>query len=174
MTSVTEESSPDEHGSTFTITMPIGKDHLLPSSIVSGPVDVSYARSYARGIVEEANNWSATAANDDQRTPSESSDSGGSSSEGSKMDPATLFFRKSDVILLGMFANVYCGMMLISRTVDDSADMRRVSNVLLSPDGMGLTLSTVYQGPVCNLRLHVEHRVDHASDSLLIARSLKQ
>lgn len=101
MTSVTESESPDNHGSCFIVTIPIGKDHLPTAHIIQQPNDLPQHRLYARGIVDEANNW--TTRPPEERTPSEqseSSDSGGSS-EGSRMDPSTLFFVKSDVILLG-------------------------------------------------------------------------
>lgn len=99
MTSITEEDSPDDHGSCFTVALPLGKAHLPPAHIVQGDSgDLPRHRLYARGIVDEAIQWSSR--QPDERTPSDCSDSGGSSESG-KMDPTTLFFVKSDVILLG-------------------------------------------------------------------------
>ncbi|THH05145.1 hypothetical protein EW145_g5011 [Phellinidium pouzarii] len=107
VTSITEEESSDDHGSCFTVSLPLGKDHLPPAHIVrENSSDLPRHRLYARGIVDEAIQWSSR--QPDERTPSDCSDSGGSSESG-KMDPTTLFFVKSDVILL----------------VDDNADMRK-------------------------------------------------
>lgn len=96
--SQSKEESPDKHGSTFTVALPLGKDHLPAAHIIQDEGDLPHQRFYARGIIDEATHWASR--QPDERTPSESSDSGGSS-EGSKMDPSTLFFVKSDVILLG-------------------------------------------------------------------------
>ncbi|KAI5119585.1 hypothetical protein M0805_006470 [Coniferiporia weirii] len=112
--SVTEEESAEEHGSCFTVVLPLGKEHLPEAHIVQDITDLPRHRLYARGIVDEAIQWSSR--QPDERTPSESSDSGGSSESG-KMDPTTLFFVKSDVILL----------------VDDNADMRKYIKSLFVP-----------------------------------------
>ncbi|KAH8117651.1 hypothetical protein DFH11DRAFT_1724631 [Phellopilus nigrolimitatus] len=114
VSSFTEGESPDNHGSCFTIVLPLGKDHLPEGHIVQDNADAPQHRLYARGIVDEATQWSWRPP--DLRTPSESSDSGGSSESG-KMDPTTLFFVKSDVVLL----------------VDDNADMRRYIKSLFDP-----------------------------------------
>ena len=100
MTSTTEDENPESHGSHFIVRLPLGKDHIAPSHIVQKTGELSTNRPYARGIVEEALHW-ASMGRPDELTPSDSSDSGGSSDSGSRMDPSTLFFVKSDVILLG-------------------------------------------------------------------------
>lgn len=126
VSSVTVAESPDEHGSIFTTTIPLGKDHLPPSHIIQGSDDfLPQSRTYARGIVDEAVHWSNRTPNGS--TPSESSDSGGSS-EGGRMDPSTLFFLKSDVILLGQCITRYpfASNFYVALLVDDSVDMRRV------------------------------------------------
>jgi hypothetical protein len=81
--------------------------------------------NYARGIVEEATRWSpAITITGDIQTPSDTSEQGmifaGTASTGSgsnsgssgsnKVDPSTLFFLQTDVVLL----------------VDDNWDMRKV------------------------------------------------
>ncbi|TDL18928.1 hypothetical protein BD410DRAFT_792720 [Rickenella mellea] len=111
-----EAESAEDHGSLFTVTIPVGKDHLPPSHIMQNRDDIPASRMYARGIVDEATHWSTRAPGDD-KTPSDSSDSGGNSELGSRMDPSTLFFDKNDVILL----------------VEDSSDMRRYMKSLLAP-----------------------------------------
>lgn len=98
--SKTEDEDPEDYGSCFTVTLPLGKDHLPSAHIIHDDGDIPHQRFYARGIIDEATHWSSR--QPDERTPSESSDSGGSS-EGSRMDPSTLFFAKSDIILLGEY-----------------------------------------------------------------------
>ncbi|KAL5490593.1 hypothetical protein ACEPAI_5427 [Sanghuangporus weigelae] len=113
--SATAQDSPTDHGSCFTVTLPLGRDHLPAAHIVQNVADVPQNRLYARGIVDEATHWSSR--HPDERTPSDTSDSGGSSDSGGRMDPSTLFFVKSDIILL----------------VDDNGDMRRYIKSLFIP-----------------------------------------
>lgn len=98
MTSISEQVSPTDHGSCFTVALPIGKDHLPAAHIVHDDADLPQHLLYARGMIDEAAHW--TPRLPDDQTPSDTSDSSGSN-EGTKMDPTTLFFVKSDVILLG-------------------------------------------------------------------------
>ena len=101
--SITKAESPNRHGSIFTVSIPLGNEHLVPSQIDHSSSGYSTTtRSYARGIVDEATRWTIRTPNDGQ-TPSDSSESGGSS-EGGKVDPSTLFFVKSDTILFGASA----------------------------------------------------------------------
>lgn len=102
--SSSEADSPDDHGSCFSVTLPLGKDHLLGAH-VQDLSDIPRNRLYGQGLVDEASHWDIRPF--DERTPSEASNSdgrgrGNSLSDGSKMDPSTLFFVKSDIILLGM------------------------------------------------------------------------
>ncbi|KAL5511938.1 hypothetical protein ACEPAH_5157 [Sanghuangporus vaninii] len=115
VTSATAQESPTDHGSCFTVTLPLGRDHLPAAHIVQSVADVAQNRLYARGIIDEATHWSSR--HPDERTPSDTSDSGGSSDSGGRMDPSTLFFVKSDIILL----------------VDDNGDMRRYIKSLFIP-----------------------------------------
>ena len=113
VTSTTEDETPGSHGSHFTVRLPLGKEHIAPAHIVQNPSELPQHRQYARGIVEEATHW-ASMGRPDELTPSESSDSGGSTDSGSRMDPNTLFFVKSDVILLGEWRVVrLCGYLRI-------------------------------------------------------------
>ncbi len=93
-----ESESPEDHGSIFTVALPLGRDHLPAAHVVVGLDDNPSKLIYAQGVVDEATQWDARIP--EERTPSESSDSG-SSSEGRKIDPATLFFAKNDVVLVG-------------------------------------------------------------------------
>ncbi|KAI0320178.1 hypothetical protein OF83DRAFT_1281345 [Amylostereum chailletii] len=105
VTSATAEEAED-HGSCFTVTLPLGKDHIRNAHIDPTPLGPPQRWLYGLGVIDEATHWF----NSDAGTPSESSESG-SSSEGSKFDSSTLFFSKTDVIML----------------VDDNADMRHAS-----------------------------------------------
>ena len=88
----------DDHGSTFTVAIPLGKDHLPAAHIVQAPSDSGRSLHYAKGIVDEATHW--VLRQNDGHTPSDSSESAGSTNDSSRLDPNTLFFSKSDVILL--------------------------------------------------------------------------
>lgn len=107
------ESTDGSHGSIFTVTLPLGKDHLSPSHIDDAVSERHRHQIYARGIVEEATQWSRPS--DLVKTPSDCSDSGGSSSDGSRLDSSTLFFLKKDVILLGGHAVLRFGALSDSR-----------------------------------------------------------
>lgn len=80
------------------MTLPLGKDHLPSAHIDDTMSETHRHQNYGQGIVEEATYWSRQS--DMVKTPSDTSDSGGSS-EGSKVDSSTLFFMKKDVLLLG-------------------------------------------------------------------------
>jgi hypothetical protein len=101
--SATESESMDgSHGSTFTVTVPLGKDHLPRGHVDENAMEGGRSRLYAKGIVDEATQWldRPLPTADIVSTPSASSDSSGS--DGNKsLDPSTLFFLKSDIILLG-------------------------------------------------------------------------
>ncbi|KIJ24325.1 hypothetical protein M422DRAFT_274935 [Sphaerobolus stellatus SS14] len=100
------DSRDGSHGSIFTVLLPLGKDHL-PAAHVDDTMSAEHRhRHYARGIVEEATQWGRHPDSNVMKTPSDTSDSGGSSSEG-KVD--AMFFMKKDILLL----------------VDDNADMRQ-------------------------------------------------
>ena len=101
--SVAEEESQDgNHGSIFTVILKLGKAHLPRSVVDEKTGELPSNSKYARGMVEEVSRWGVPIHGEDATTPSESSDSGGSSSEGSRLDPSVLFFSKSDLIMIGM------------------------------------------------------------------------
>jgi hypothetical protein len=109
LTSLTADDAPDNHGSKFTVSLPLGKDHLPAAHIETSPDDTGTARTarnYGKGIIDEAGHWPVPrAADGESRAQSDvgesDSGSGGSSSDSSKLDASTLFFVKSDKILLG-------------------------------------------------------------------------
>lgn len=114
-----EQSADGSHGSTFSFIFPLGKDHLPPDAIDTSPANVPSQLSYGAGIVDEAMRW-----NRDKETSSvdSSSESGVTSGESSGqssrgIDPSTLYFKKSDVILI----------------VDDSTDTRRYMRSIFLP-----------------------------------------
>ncbi|EIN09171.1 hypothetical protein PUNSTDRAFT_126249 [Punctularia strigosozonata HHB-11173 SS5] len=103
-------------------------EHLPHADVVEEDASMLSRGNYARGIVEEASRWGAAFTSTDGQTPSDTSEQGmtfavtpsGSNSSGSsggRVDPATLFFQKSDVVLL----------------VDDNMDMRKYVKAILSP-----------------------------------------
>ena len=107
MQSISQAESDRDHGSTFTVSIPLGNEHLVPAQINHSSVDFSSMHTYARGIVDEAAHWSIRTPNDGT-TPSDStgSESGGSSESG-RVDPGTMFFVKTDTILLGKESLLY-------------------------------------------------------------------
>lgn len=118
-----EESSNGEHGSTFTIRIPLGYQHL-PANAMEDAVDGENRNmgKYARGVIDEALQWSR------DRDSSNASSTGASASgdalslnsserTGSTLDPNTLFFTKDDIILV----------------VDDSRDLRTYLATLFRP-----------------------------------------
>jgi hypothetical protein len=96
-----EESTNGRNGSVCTVILNLGRGHLPRSMVDEKPGELPMNSKYARGMVEEVNHWGATTGGEDVATPSESSDSGGSS-EGSRLDPSVLFFSKSDLIMIGI------------------------------------------------------------------------
>jgi len=97
VSSITQSESRDRsHGSIFTVLLPLGKDHLPPTHVDDSMSEEHRHQHYARGIVEEATQW-VRHPDPLVKTPSESSDSGGSSED--KVD--AMFFMKKDVLLLG-------------------------------------------------------------------------
>jgi len=129
--SETAESSPNgEHGSTFSVKLPLGKAHLPESHVHDEQLEhVSsfFGRdwSYARTFVEEVNQWAAQSDSTPQ-TPSEGPESL-PSLNGTRVDPA-IYFAKTDKILIA----------------DDNSDMRaymkqifsRFCTVLVAKDGV--------------------------------------
>ncbi|KAG8828010.1 hypothetical protein FRC19_010518 [Serendipita sp. 401] len=71
VSSITPSEGSSDHGSTFTATFPLGKDHLPASQLVYDAPS-SKKQSYAKGIVAEAARWRQTG---DSMTPSDSDES---------------------------------------------------------------------------------------------------
>ncbi|KAL1672325.1 hypothetical protein EV122DRAFT_271710 [Schizophyllum commune] len=120
---VTSNDNPDgNHGSTFTVTLPLGKDHLAPGSVHLEDEFGSSRRRYGQGIVNDAMMWSSNAFGNGDMTPaSESgsiaSDASGTGSSGSRLDPTTMFFKKTDIVLVA----------------DDNSEMRHYMKTILAP-----------------------------------------
>ncbi|KAI0035069.1 hypothetical protein K488DRAFT_83402 [Vararia minispora EC-137] len=121
VTSTAEEDSPNNHGSKFVVSIPLGKEHLPAPHIDNAPVNDMARCTYGQGIIEEAGSWNAPKLQAGQRTPSDASEwdtlSGSSGNSSAGFETSTLFFLKSDRILL----------------VDDNADMRRYIKSLFTP-----------------------------------------
>lgn len=116
---LTVESSDDEdnHGSTFTVSIPLGKAHLPQANIFESPSERSRQGVYARGVIDEASMWMSSAVTaSGEETPASDLGSSGSSGDSGRLDPSIMFFSKSDVVLL----------------VDDNGDMRRYTKSILS------------------------------------------
>ena len=97
MTSKTcTEDEGSDHGSTFTASFPLGKEHL-PASRLLTESSQNKKPSYARTIVAEAAQWRLTG---DVMTPSDSEDSytssGGARSADFAFDPADLVLLVDD------------------------------------------------------------------------------
>ncbi|KAL1744064.1 hypothetical protein HDZ31DRAFT_39460 [Schizophyllum fasciatum] len=120
---VTSNDDPDgDHGSVFTVTLPLGKDHLPPDNVHLEDESSTSRRRYGQGIVNDAIMWSSTAFSDGNTTPaSESgsiaSEASGTGSSGSRLDPTTMFFKKTDVVLIA----------------DDNSEMRHYMKTILAP-----------------------------------------
>jgi hypothetical protein len=84
------------------VAIPLGKDHLPSAHIDDTISETPRNQHYAKGILEEATQWSRQS--DIVKTPSDTSDSGGS--DGSKLDSSTLFFMKKDVLLLSKISSI--------------------------------------------------------------------
>lgn len=82
----------DPHGSVFTVTFPLGKDHL-PAARVTDLTTLTKKPNYARGIVAEAARWKMSG----DVTPSDSEESY-ASSDGQRS--ADFNFESSDLIIL--------------------------------------------------------------------------
>jgi hypothetical protein len=122
------------------VTIPLGKDHLPAAHVENSALELEPGtRVYGKGIIDEAGHWTAprhataNANNADLEAPSEMSETdsaSGSSSESSRLDASTLFFVKSDKILLGAYS-CFCVMLFLTHcAVDDNADMRHVRTAL--------------------------------------------
>lgn len=112
-----DETIDQSHGSTFRVRIPLGSDHLPRDAIDESGLQVSQ-NTYGRGIVDEAMQWNRDR-DSSSAGGSGSSDSNEESSSASSrgLDPATLYFKKTDVIML----------------VDDSFDTRRYMRSIFAP-----------------------------------------
>ncbi|VDB99941.1 unnamed protein product [Peniophora sp. CBMAI 1063] len=123
--SLTAEDSPDNHGSRFTVSIPLGHDHLPQAHIDPDPLVLFDHGLYSKGIIDEAVHWTQPrgidgdphSAMDNRSVSSGSATSGTSTTASTKLEASTLFFSRADVILL----------------VDDSTDLRRYVRGLLQP-----------------------------------------
>lgn len=124
--SLTAEDSLEAHGSRFTVSIPLGHDHLPQAHIDPTPLVLFDHGLYSKGIVDEAIQWAQPHANypddphsamDNRSVSSGSNTSGTSTTASTKLEASTLFFSRADVILL----------------VDDSTDLRRYVRGLLQP-----------------------------------------
>lgn len=111
-----DETMDSSHGSTFRVKIPLGSDHL-PRDAIDDSATQASQNAYGRGIVDEAMQWNRD--REGSSAESMSSDSNGDASSASSrgIDPTTLYFKKSDVIML----------------VDDSFDTRRYMRSIFAP-----------------------------------------
>ena len=97
---VAEETPDGQHGSIFTVKLPLGFTHLPPSAIEEGIAsDGNRNRAFAEGMVDEALQWDR----ENESSNENSSDSGGaqtrpsgSERSGSSLDPNTLVCSQTD------------------------------------------------------------------------------
>lgn len=102
----TSETSPEQpHGSTFVVSIPLGSKHLAPSLIDVQLSDETPRNSYGRSVVEEAARWHEEGlVSDDSSTGTLDRSEAGSSDGFPRplvFEPSALFFKKSDVVLIG-------------------------------------------------------------------------
>ncbi|WVF67533.1 hypothetical protein IAT40_002289 [Kwoniella sp. CBS 6097] len=116
-----EESVNGSHGSTFVVRIPLGSNHLPPDALETGPMTKSSQASYGQGMVDEAMQWTRNRMSSAESNSDETASDmtlGETNSSGSKsLDPATLYFKKEDVVML----------------VDDSYDTRRYMRSVFAP-----------------------------------------
>ncbi|OCF32740.1 hypothetical protein I316_05661 [Kwoniella heveanensis BCC8398] len=116
-----EESIDGAHGSTFIVKIPLGSNHLPPDALESGPMTRSTQATYGQGMVDEAMQWTRNRISSNESNSDETGSDltvGETNSSGSRsLDPATLYFKKEDVIML----------------VDDSYDTRRYMRSVFTP-----------------------------------------
>ncbi|TRM62099.1 hypothetical protein BD626DRAFT_548830 [Schizophyllum amplum] len=121
LTVESHDDSHDDHGSTFAVSLPLGKDHLPPGSVHLEEEFAVGRRRYGQGIVNDAIMWSRTTDAGDHTPASDAgslaSDASGTGSGGSKLDPATMFFKKTDIVLIA----------------DDNSEMRHYMKTILAP-----------------------------------------
>jgi hypothetical protein len=103
-TSASDASPQRPRGSTFTVSIPLGLSHLAPYLIDSKHAEATSRNSYGRAVVEEAARWRQEGSLSD----GSAIDLLESEAEGSDGFPRALgletwdlFFKKSDVILIG-------------------------------------------------------------------------
>lgn len=104
-TSTSDASPQNPRGSTFIVSLPLGSNHLAPYLIDSKHAEATSRNSYGRAVVEEAARWRQDGSLS-EGSPTDllaSSDTDGSDSFPRKLGLETwdLFFKKSDVILIG-------------------------------------------------------------------------
>jgi hypothetical protein len=127
--STEEESLDGSHGSTFTVRIPLGKNHLSRNYIEDVMTFSGEAQfgKYGRGIIDEASLWTRQRKEAGEQTPSESLESGESGSDSSRADSAMLFFSKSDIVLVGWWFRYVLSAGCIDRLiVEDNSEMRQV------------------------------------------------
>lgn len=117
---IAAEAADGSHGSTFTVRIPLGADHL-PKDAIDHSTTVDSMNAYGKGIVDEAMQWNRdreSSSGDGSLSTSSDSAGGDSSAASSRgLDSSTLYFQKEDVIML----------------VDDSFDTRRYMRSMFSP-----------------------------------------
>ncbi|KAI5449034.1 hypothetical protein NCC49_005647, partial [Naganishia albida] len=89
-----EESRNGSHGSTFTVTIPLGYDHLDRNSVDLDSSFTFESGHYGRSLVD------AECQNNSDSTESTLSDAGSSSVLIRGIDPSTLFFKPDDILLI--------------------------------------------------------------------------
>lgn len=117
---IAAEAADGSHGSTFTVRLPLGSEHL-PKDAIDHSAAGDSQNAYGKGIVDEAMQWDRnreTSSADGSASLSSDSAGGDSSTASSRgLDPTTLYFKKEDVIML----------------VDDSFDTRRYMRSIFAP-----------------------------------------
>lgn len=98
-----EESDDGTHGSIFRVDIPLGTDHIIDVANIIDDDKFVEGVQFGRAMLDEAAGWSRASISEE--TSSES----GSGDRHVRIDPSTLFFEKTDVLVL----------------VEDNRDMRK-------------------------------------------------
>ncbi|WWC90485.1 uncharacterized protein L201_005421 [Kwoniella dendrophila CBS 6074] len=114
------ESVDGQHGSTFSVKIPLGAQHLPSDDVQDDQIVKTTQTTYGQEIIDEAMQWTRDRENSNSSSVDGFSEVGSietTSRSSRSLDPSTLYFKKEDTIML----------------VDDSNDTRRYMRSIFAP-----------------------------------------